>query len=87
MKKDGHACLKGTSVAVGKLHNKIVGKNFEGKIPIMIFECIFLIKIYLIGAHRALPDVQALEDILTHPSLVSCLSHLVIHSPSMQLRK
>ncbi len=32
MKKDGHEHLKGTSLALGKLHNKIVGSDFEGKL-------------------------------------------------------
>ncbi len=40
-----------------------------------------------IGAHRALPDVLGLEEVLTHPSLISCLSQLDIRHPSMQLRQ
>ncbi len=34
MKKDGHELLKGHSLAVGKLYNKILGKDFEGTIKI-----------------------------------------------------
>lgn len=40
-----------------------------------------------VGAHRALPDVLALEAILTHPSLVSCLTRLEIRSFNTQLHK
>ena len=39
-----------------------------------------------VRAHRALPDVLALEKILTHPSLVTYLSRLPIRSPSQQKR-
>ncbi len=34
-----------------------------------------------LGAHRAFPDVQAMEAVMTHPSLVSCLTNLPIRSP------
>jgi len=38
MKKDGHEHLKGTtSLAMGKLHNKIVGKDFEGNLKLLLF--------------------------------------------------
>ena len=37
------------------------------------------------GAHRALPDVLAMEAIFTHRSLASCLSNLNIHLPKQQL--
>ena len=33
-----------------------------------------------IGAHRALPDVMAMERILTHASLASCPAELPIRS-------
>ena len=36
------------------------------------------------GAHRALPDILAMERMITHPSLVHCLSDLPIRSPSLQ---
>ena len=39
-----------------------------------------------VGTHRALPDVLALEKILTHPSLVTCLSRLPIRSPAQQMK-
>ena len=38
-----------------------------------------------VGAHRALPDVLAMEQVLTHPSLVRCLSRLPIRSPNKQM--
>ncbi len=31
-----------------------------------------------------MPDVQALEAVVTHPLLVHCLAHLMIHSPRNQ---
>lgn len=40
----------------------------------------------IVGAHRALPDVLALERVLTHPSLVTCLSRLPIRSPAQQMK-
>ena len=39
-----------------------------------------------IGAHRALPDVMAMERILTHASLASCLAELPIRSSNTQRR-
>ena len=39
-----------------------------------------------IGAHRALPDVMAMERILTHASLASCLAELPIRSANTQRR-
>ncbi len=38
-----------------------------------------------LGAHRAFPDVQAMEAVMTHPSLVSCLTNLPIRSPKRQI--
>ncbi len=43
MKKGGDEHLKGTSLAVGKLHNKIVGKEFKGKLYSDHILCILLI--------------------------------------------
>lgn len=42
--------------------------------------------LYLTGAHRALADVEAMKAVLTHPSLVHCLSDLPTHSSSQQLK-
>lgn len=39
-----------------------------------------------VGAHRALPDVFAMERVLTHPSLVRCLSRLPIRTPGRQIK-
>ncbi len=39
----------------------------------------------MLGAHRALPDVLAMEAVLTHPSLVKCLSNLTVRSPGKQI--
>lgn len=41
--------------------------------------------IFITGAHRALPDVLAMEEILTHPSLIRCLSSLSIRTPGKQV--
>ena len=38
-----------------------------------------------LGAHRALPDILAMEKVFTHPSLVSCLSKLPTRSPKKQM--
>ena len=35
---------------------------------------------------RALPDVFAMERVLTHPSLVRCLSRLPIRTPGRQIK-
>lgn len=37
------------------------------------------------GAHRALPDVLAMERVFAHPSLVACMSHIPIMSPKQQM--
>ena len=42
--------------------------------------------IIIIGAHRALPDVLAMERVLLHPSLVRCLSSLTIRCPQQQVK-
>ncbi len=39
----------------------------------------------MLGANRALPDVLAMEEVLTHRSLVKCLSNLTIRSPGKQI--
>ena len=44
-----------------------------------------MVTIYIIGAHRALPDILAMEKVFTHPSLVSCLSKLPTRSPKKQM--
>ena len=49
--------------------------------------CLHTKNTIILGAHRALPDVMAMERILTNPSMVSCLSRLHIRSPSQQLRQ
>ena len=36
------------------------------------------------GAHRALPDVDAMEKVITHPKLARCLSKLLIRSATNQ---
>ena len=38
------------------------------------------------GAHRALPDVIAMEKVFSHLSLVGCLSKLHIRTPQQQSR-
>ena len=35
-------------------------------------------------AHRALADVEAMEKVITHPSLVGCFSRLAVRSPKKQ---
>ena len=37
-----------------------------------------------VGAHRALPDVLAMERVFLHPSLARCLSNLPTRSPHLQ---
>ena len=49
--------------------------------------CLHTKNTIIIGAHRALPDVLAMERVLTNPSMVSCLSRLHIRSPHQQLRQ
>ena len=70
------------------LHINIVGTDIQGKdwekevsSPDLHLYIITLI----VGAHRALPDVLAMEEILTHPSLVRCLSDLIIRTPDKQV--
>ena len=59
MKKDGDGCLQGVSLGMEKLHKHIVGsEEFDSSI-------IYLVTIYIIGAHRALPDILAMEKVFT----------------------
>ena len=37
-----------------------------------------------VGAHRALPDVLAMEQVFLHPSLARCLSNLPTRFPHLQ---
>ena len=39
----------------------------------------------IIGAHRALPDIEAMERVFTHPTLASCLSWLTVRRPQQQV--
>ncbi len=76
MKKDGHETLRGKSFAIGKLHKSVMGTEIEGNAKKNYYRNINYKQ--LIGAHRALPDVLAMECILTHPSVVQCLDNLTI---------
>ena len=84
MKKDGDKILRGKSLGLEKLHRSIVGTDVEGRLN----KLYIIIEIYIsiAGAHRALPDVLAMERVLTHPSLVRCLPNLDIRSPAKQMR-
>ena len=71
MKKDGLEMLKGSTLGMANLYKKIVRSDIEG---IFIFYFFLHTKsTIIIGAHRALPDIMAMEWVLTHPSMVSCL--------------
>ena len=39
----------------------------------------------LTGAHRAFPDVIAMVAVMTHPSLVGCLTRILIRSSTRQM--
>ncbi len=81
MKKDGDRNLSGRTLGVGALHKHFLGTDLEGKITIYYTSSGSKLSfIYFAGVHRALPDVQALESVVTHPLLVHCLSQLPIRS-------
>lgn len=42
--------------------------------------------IFWLGAHRALPDVLAMERVILHPSLSVCLSNVLTRCPQHQLK-
>ena len=60
-----------------------MGTDVEGRLKIILHVHILLM---YICAHRALPDVFAMERVLTHPSLVRCLSRLPIRTPARQIK-
>ena len=75
MKKEGDATIRGRSLGLGNLHRSIMG---TGRLKIIKnFFNVHILLMY-VGAHRALPNVFAMERVLTHPSLVRCLSRLPI---------
>ncbi len=41
---------------------------------------------FKLGAHRALPDVVAMERVVTDQSLSNCLSSLTVRCPSQQIK-
>lgn len=88
MKKNGHELLKGNSLAMGTCIRKLLEKTLKAS-SILRFCCVCTQKfIYTyIGAHRALPDVPAMEAVLTNPLMVNCLFQLQINSPQKQLKK
>ncbi len=80
MKKDGCSELNGTRLGMEALHLHILGTAVEGNVA----NKMITLNSYL-GAHRAFPDVQAMEAVMTHPLLVSCLTNLPIGSPKRQI--
>lgn len=84
MKKDGCETLAGAKLGMESLYKHILGCEIEGIIYTNSKLLACLIQCYYIGAHRALPDILAMERVLTHPSLASCLSELPIRSPLTQ---
>ena len=87
MKKDGEEVLQGASLAIEKLHIKIVGSPIEG-MQLATEKQLIIVnnnKNYLVGAHRALPDVLALERVFTHSSLAGSLANLSVRTPQVQL--
>lgn len=83
MKKAGDKTLKGAKLGMGNLHKHILGSDIEGIVYIRQVE---LQSPYICHteAHRALPDIMAMENVFTHPSLVACLSELPIRPPKKQ---
>lgn len=75
MQKDGDESLKGTKLGMEKLYKHILKADLPSKICIACQNYLF----HPTDAHRALGDVQA---VLTHPSLITCLSKLQLCSPS-----
>ena len=65
------------------LHKKIVRSGIEG--ILIFFICLHTKITVFIGAHRALPVVITMKQVLTHPFMVSCFSRLHIYSPCQQL--
>ncbi len=86
MKKDGEEVLQGASLSMEKLHIKIVGSPIEGmQLATEIQSILLNNNNYLVGAHRALPDVLALERVFTHSALAGSLANLSVRTPQVQL--
>ena len=81
MKKEKHESINGIkSLGMESLHKHIVGSSIEGN------RLLTNDLINIIGAHRALPDVEAMVRVFTHQSLVRCLSHIPVRSPKKQVK-
>ncbi len=80
--KDGNIELKGLKLGIESLHKHFIETDVEG----MVYNFSTANNIFSMpaGAHRALPDVMAMERVFTHLSLVACLSNLPIRSPKQQ---
>ena len=87
MKKYGSDVLHGKSLSLGSLHHEHHGDGCRRHATTIItfFKSLVYVCINFVGAHRALPDVIAMEQVLTHPSLVRCLCRLPIQTPAKQL--
>ncbi len=88
MKKDGEEVLKGASLAMEKLHIKIVGSSIEGMQLVTETQSIlFFNNNYLVEAHKALPDILALERVFTHTALAGSLANYSVRTPQVQLSR
>ncbi len=87
MKKDGEEVLQGASLAMEKLHIKIVGSPIEGMQFVTETQSILVYNNnnYLVEAHKALPDVLALERVFIHTALAGSLANFSVRTPQVQL--
>ncbi len=82
MKKNGDSHLAGKKLGMGDLYLHTLGTRLEGWQNCVI---LFILCITLTGAHRAFPDVVAMEAVMTHQSLISCLPNLPVRSAKKQM--
>ena len=83
MKKNGDSHLAGKKLRMVDLYLHTLGTPLEGWQ--LVFYYLFYLCITLTGAHRAFPDVLAMEAVMTHHSLISCLTNLPIRSAKKQM--
>ena len=58
-------------------------RNLSGRLANCVI--LFILCITLTGAHRAFPDVLAMEAVMTHQSLISCPPNLPVRSAKKQM--
>ena len=85
MKKEGDKNLKGIKLGIESLHKHFLETDVQGMVLKYTHLNLTMNSLtYALGAHRAMPDVLAMERVFTHPTLASCLSSIPTRSPKQQ---